>query len=109
MAAECVLGEDFGQQVLGVWCLSDCLSSFLGWGFVATSCALQGCHGDRASRTGNGDSLSRIQGLLLLWVPNVGDRSFKCLIFGEWFGFVLRGVCFVADGWVFFSRACVCV
>lgn len=76
---------------------------------MATFCALQGCHGDRASGTGNGDSLSRVQGPLLPWVPNVGDRSFKFLIFGEWFGFVLRGVCFVADGFFSRARACVCV
>lgn len=92
-----------GQQVLRV-VGSDRLSGLQWLGFVATSCALQGCHGDRALGTGNGDSLSRVQGSLLLWVPNVGDRS----LFREWFGFVLRGVCCVAEDWIS-CRLCVCI
>lgn len=63
-----------GQRVLRVVSLlsKHRLSGLLGRGFVFTSCALQGCHGDRASGTGNGDSLSRVQGPLFFLMSGTG-------------------------------------
>lgn len=46
-------------------------------GFVATFSALQSCHGDRPSRTGNGDFQSRARGIIF----PVSSRSLNLFVF----------------------------